>query len=207
MKDVIKELNVERINICEPDGTVKLALFNSQTIPPLWLDNEDILPGHRQEDGISGLMFYNNEGDECGGLIYSSQIDENGAPSMGMSMTFDQYKQDQVLQLILQKEGEMQQYGINIFDRPNTNIKESLQMMEDYHAEEDLEKKNEIARKLQTENAKRMFFGKDFDEQPKVVIYNKKGQEKIKLTLEDEEAVIMINGKKVDLEKILVDSE
>lgn len=33
------------------------------------MDGKDILPGHRQKDPIAGLMFYNAEGEECGGLI------------------------------------------------------------------------------------------------------------------------------------------
>lgn len=203
MKEILKELNVEKLNICEADGTIKLALFNSKNIPGMIMDGVDLLPGHRQEDGISGLMFYNNEGDECGGLIYNSQVDENGKVSAGMSLTFDQYKQDQVLQLILAQEGELRQYGVNIFDRPEQHIKESLNTLRMFQKEEDPEKKKEHLNNLQRNNHKRMFFGKDFDGEPKVVIYNKQGQEKIKLALKDDEPVFTINGKEVPIEKLL----
>lgn len=62
-----KHIRTERLDITEADGTMKLCLFNSQNIPPALMDGEDILPGHRQETGIAGIMFYNTEGDECGG--------------------------------------------------------------------------------------------------------------------------------------------
>lgn len=203
MKEVLKELNVEKLNICEADGTIKLSLFNSNNIPPLLIDGEDLLPGHRQDDGISGLMFYNTEGDECGGLIYGSNIDENGKVSMGMSLTFDQYKQDQVLQLLLAQEGEHRQYGINIFDRPENHIKESLEYLKKYNVEENPELKQEYLKKLQENNQKRMFFGKDFDGEPKVIMYDKEGKEKIKISLEEGDPSIIINGKKLPLDKLL----
>jgi hypothetical protein len=108
-KEVTKELNVEKLNICESDGTIKMSLFNSKNIPSMILEHEDILPGHRANDGVSGIMFYNNEGDECGGLIYGSELDDAGEVTMGMSLTFDKYKKDQVVQLHLDKQGNLEQ--------------------------------------------------------------------------------------------------
>ncbi|GAE48190.1 hypothetical protein [Mesobacillus boroniphilus] len=64
-----KKIEVEQLNIVDKDGTVRLKLFNNQNIPPAIIDGEDILPGHRQSDPIAGMMFYNAEGDEAGGLI------------------------------------------------------------------------------------------------------------------------------------------
>lgn len=46
----VKTLEAEKINIVEKDGTVKMALFNSDNIPPLMMDGKDILPGHRQAE-------------------------------------------------------------------------------------------------------------------------------------------------------------
>jgi hypothetical protein len=42
----------------------------------------------------AGMIFFNNDGDENGGLVY--QGDKTGA---GMAYSFDQYKNDQVMQL------------------------------------------------------------------------------------------------------------
>src|SRR5438477_7871335 len=67
-----KELSAEKINIIEKDGTVKLSLFNQQNLPPAVINGVK-LP--RSGDPASGLMFYNTQGEECGGLIYSSSVD------------------------------------------------------------------------------------------------------------------------------------
>lgn len=201
MKEVLKELNVEKLNICEPDGTVKMSLFNSKNIPSLIMDHEDILPGHREQDGISGLMFYNNEGDECGGLIYGSNVDEEGNEEMGISLTFDKFKQDQVLQLHLNKRNDQEQYGISIYDRPDMHIKDSLEILKEYNKETDQDKKNDALQRLQKNNHKRIFIGNDIDGQTKVSLYNKEGLEKIKFYIDESgEAQILINGTKLDID-------
>ncbi len=203
-KEILKELNVEKLNICEPDGQIKMTLFNSQNIPSLIIEGEDILPGHRTNDGISGAMFYNNEGDECGGFIYGSQLDENGNVSMGMSLTFDQYKQDQVFQLLLQQEGENRQYGISMFDRPNKHIKESMDLIKRINTETDKDVQSKLHKEYLKGNAKRLFLGKDFDGIMKLALYNKKGKESIKLFIDDDDnPIIVINGKEINLEDIL----
>jgi hypothetical protein len=84
-----KELDVEKLNIVDKRGKVKMTLFNQENIPPAMMHGEDILPGHRKRDPISGIMFYNGKEDECGGLIYGSEEDEDGNLYAGASLTFD----------------------------------------------------------------------------------------------------------------------
>ena len=95
----LKKIDVEQLNIVDENGTVRLKLFNNQNIPPVIMDGEDALPDHRQSEPIAGMMFYNAEGDEAGGLIFGSQKDKDGNYVSGGSLTFDQYKQDQVVQM------------------------------------------------------------------------------------------------------------
>ncbi|GAA0531794.1 hypothetical protein GCM10009415_11550 [Chitinophaga japonensis] len=109
---IVKSLRAEKIEIVEADGTVKLSLFNKKHLPPAVIDGHK-LP--RQGGGESGLMFYNEEGEECGGLIYDGAKGDNGA-----SITFDQYKQDQVVQLLHSQRSGMK--GLIINDRPEKSI-------------------------------------------------------------------------------------
>ncbi len=204
-KEILKELNVEKLNICEPDGSVKMTLFNSQNIPSLILENEDLLPGHRSNDGISGAMFYNNEGDECGGLIYGSNKDDDGNVTMGMSLTFDKYKQDQVLQLHLDKQGNQEIYGISIYDRPSFSIRKSLEMMKVLQeGKEEKEKLKAIYKEFMANNHKRIFVGNDLDGQTKIALFDKLGKEKIKFYIDsDDNPQVLIDGKNLDLSKLL----
>lgn len=84
-KESFKEINVERLNIVDPAGKVKMSLFNQDNISPVLMDGEDILPGHRQKDPISGIMFCNQNEDECGGLIYGNGKDKNGNETVSAS--------------------------------------------------------------------------------------------------------------------------
>src|SRR5215467_14318404 len=78
----------ERINIRERNGILRAALSNSAGF------NE----GQRAEGGgvtFSGLMFYNEEGQEEGGLVYSGKALPSGGQDADVTLTIDQYRQDQ----------------------------------------------------------------------------------------------------------------
>lgn len=53
--------------------------------------NNQALP---ERDRPAGMIFFNDDGDECGGLVYDG--DRNSA---SMTYSFDQYKNDQIMQL------------------------------------------------------------------------------------------------------------
>lgn len=91
-------LDVERINIVEPDGTVKMIITNVARFPTGKQQvNGRILNESRKKR--SGMLYFNEEGIEAGGFIYDGSKNEKGH-SAGMSLTFDQYNGDQVLQLL-----------------------------------------------------------------------------------------------------------
>ncbi len=85
-----KEITAERINIVEADGTLRMVLSNRTLQHPGRMDKKD-LP-HR--DRPAGLLFFNDEGDECGGLGYNGNKKE-----AAMFITMDQYKNDQIMTL------------------------------------------------------------------------------------------------------------
>ncbi len=82
-----KVIDAEQVNIREKDGTLKAALSNSAGF------NQ----GDRAEGTpprFSGLMFYNEEGAEEGGLVYQGRS-ISGGQDADVSLTMDQYRQDQ----------------------------------------------------------------------------------------------------------------
>jgi len=100
------EIDVERINIVEKDGTVKMIITNVEKFP----NGKDVINGNPTNEDRkkrSGMLFFNEDGIECGGFIYDGQKNVNGHSS-GLSLTYDQYDGDQVMQLITQdyKEGD-----------------------------------------------------------------------------------------------------
>lgn len=90
-------IDVERINIIEKDGTVKMMITNAEHFPSEG-DSVNNRVYHKRTKR-AGLLFYNEEGMECGGFIYDGAKTEKGH-SGGLSLTYDQYDGDQVMQLI-----------------------------------------------------------------------------------------------------------
>ena len=94
------EIDVERINIIEKDGTVRLIITNVDRFPT----GQDVIngiPSHDFRSKTAGMLFFNNDGMECGGLIFSGMKAEN-KHEQGLSFTYDQYDGDQVMQILTQ---------------------------------------------------------------------------------------------------------
>jgi hypothetical protein len=120
------EIDVERINIIEKDGTVKMIITNVDRFPngKEMINNK---PTNEDRKKRSGMLFFNEDGIECGGFIYDGKRSTNGHSS-GLSLTYDQYDGDQVMQLLTQDQGQgnnrFVSSGLMFNDRPS---KESQQ--------------------------------------------------------------------------------
>ncbi|MGN4422494.1 hypothetical protein ACTFQN_01170 [Bacillus cereus group sp. MYBK30-1] len=179
-------IEVENLKIVDQNGTVRLRLFNNESIPPVLMDGEDILPGHRQNDPIAGIMFYNKEGDECGGLIYGNETDGNGNYSAGASLTLDQYKQDQIVQMHYSDENGNREYGFSVYDRPKTPLSELIKQQEEIkESVEDTELQVTEMDKIWAGNTKRMFMGKNSKGEVSVSLMDSKGKDRIRMVVDE----------------------
>lgn len=115
------EIDVERINIVEKDGTVKMVITNVEKFPngKVKLNGR---PTNEDRKKRSGMLYFNEDGIECGGFIYDGKKNANGH-SAGLSLTYDQYDGDQVMQLLTQdyREGgkRIVTSGLMFNDRPS----------------------------------------------------------------------------------------
>lgn len=139
------EIDVQRINIVEPDGTVKMIITNVDRFPngKTKINDRRVTEMRKKR---SGMLFFNEEGMECGGFIYDGQKKAEGHSS-GLSLTYDQFDGDQVMQLITQdqKEGDKRTVSSSLIfnDRP---LKESQDKTHRIIAElEELRKKDPAA--------------------------------------------------------------
>jgi hypothetical protein len=89
-------IDVHRINVREPDGTLRMVISDHAAFPGLVLHGKEY-PHPRSQ---AGMLFYNDEGTEQGGLIFAGRKSADGTVDSGLSLTFDRYEQDQQLQLI-----------------------------------------------------------------------------------------------------------
>jgi len=90
------EIDVQRINVREPDGTLRLVISNHRRLPGIVVRGKE-KPFDRPQ---AGLIFYNDEASEIGGLIFGGRKDAQGhVRDSGGTLSFDRYEGNQVVQL------------------------------------------------------------------------------------------------------------
>jgi hypothetical protein len=111
------EIDVERINVIEKDGSRRLVISGRGTMPGVVMGHQEFSASRE----VAGMLFYNDEGDEQGGLVFSGKSHDSSYTSTG-SLTFDRYKQDQVLGLQAIDENGQSYAGLSIWNRPAQSL-------------------------------------------------------------------------------------
>src|SRR4029450_10167607 len=73
-KSKFDEINVHRINVYEPDGTLPMVISNKARFPGLIIRGKEY-PHPRPQ---AGMLFFNDEGTENGGLIFGGRKGKDG---------------------------------------------------------------------------------------------------------------------------------
>src|SRR5258706_10644757 len=93
-KTKFTEIDVERINVVEPDGKLRLVISNrARSIGPIYKGKPFGYPGGTRP----GLIFFNDEGTENGGLTLTGQRRPAGTHASSPGLAFDQFNPHQVL--------------------------------------------------------------------------------------------------------------
>ncbi len=114
-----REISVERLNLVERDGTVKMIMSNQERFPQgVTIDGKHL--AFKREH--PGMLFYNTKGEECGGLIFGGQRDSAGQVSAGGHFSLDRFGQDQVIALNYQEHGGGYKAGLTFNDAPDESM-------------------------------------------------------------------------------------
>ena len=85
----LDEIDVRRINVREPDGTLRMVISNHARLPGVIVRGKENPPVDRP---YAGMLFYNDEGTENGGLVFGGHRAANGeVVDSGVSLSFDRY--------------------------------------------------------------------------------------------------------------------
>lgn len=131
------------------------------------------------------MLFFNEDGIECGGFIYDGQKNANGH-SAGLSLTYDQYDGDQVMQLLTQdfKQGDKRivTSGLMFNDRPSkesqiriAQIMKELQELGKKDPKAAEEKYKEYEAQGLIGGAPRLMLGKSGSENNGLFLFDNKG--------------------------------
>jgi hypothetical protein len=85
----LDELDVHRINVREPDGTLRMVISNHARLP-------GVITASKEKPAVdrpyAGMLFYNDEGTENGGLVFGGRRNANGeVVDAGVALSFDRY--------------------------------------------------------------------------------------------------------------------
>lgn len=177
-----EEIDVERINIVEKDGKWRLVIANRERSPG------PIIGGHylkTREGQRPGLIFFNDKGDECGGMTWSSR-EQDGRVRANSGLMFDQYNQDQTVGITYSQAGEERTSGLMVWERPLTPLADFARELDRIEQMKEGPEKNEALKKLREEAAQsglagvtRVFVGRSVKSDAVVRLSDTKGRPRI----------------------------
>ena len=125
-KMTIEELDVQRINLREPDGTLRLIISDKSKAPGIVIKGKEYSHPDRE---TAGMIFYNDEGTENGGLIFGGDRSKDGTKRSYGHLSFDAYEQDQTMALDSDQGGGDRHTRLQITDYPDYSIVDLLNLM------------------------------------------------------------------------------
>jgi hypothetical protein len=175
------EVDAERVNIVEPDGTIRLVLSDKTRFPGLILKRKE----YPHPRGTAGLLFFNDEGTEDGGLAYTGAHTDSGNVADGELM-FDQYGQDQTVGIEYSDDRGQRVAGLHVWDRSDTlSIAEMIAQLQTIRA---MPEGPARARALQAlhaaSGATRLFAGKTADHSAVVALSDAQGRPRLRLRVD-----------------------
>lgn len=182
-KNKFEEIDVERINIVEKDGKLKLAISNKERFPDPIIDGKSY--PLRQGGKTAGMIFYNDKGDECGGLSFSGQ-ETDGTRRAGAGLLFDQFNQDQTIGITYSENDGRRSAGLNVWDRPDTPIGEMIEKLQTIQKMADGPEKAQVLQKFRETSgvAQRVFVGKTREKAALLMLSDTKGRPRIQLMVD-----------------------
>lgn len=118
-KQRFTEIDVERINVVEKNGNLRMVISNRErSIGPIYKGKPFGYPGGTRP----GIIFFNDEGTENGGLTFSGQSNADGTYRSSSGLSFDQFNQDQVVYLQYADNNGRRNMGLTVADRIDLDI-------------------------------------------------------------------------------------
>lgn len=173
-------IDAQRIDIREADGTLRMVISNRGSFPGLIYKAKE----YPHDRGSAGVIFYNDEGTENGGLIFDGAKGADGRISSGGHLSFDQYEQDQVLSLTQEESGGVRRAGLSIGDRPDASLEPVAAAIDEIRKLPEAEQARKIAELQGGQSpAQRLFVGKNRERESLVELKDAQGKPRLRLTV------------------------
>jgi hypothetical protein len=178
----VEEITARRINIVEPDGRLALVISDHARQHPGAMNGKD-LPAR---DRPAGMIFFNEEGDECGGVVYDGTKKE-----ASFTLSADQYKNDQIMQLSYQQDSDKsltRSYGFRLWDRSDRfTLQNELNYFDSVDKLHDTAAVNAAVKDLQARGllgVERLFLGRTREGQTGLFLRDDKGIPRLRIYID-----------------------
>lgn len=172
-KSDFDQITVHRINLVEPDGTLRMVISDKAKFPGIILRGKE----HPHPDRTTaGVLFFNDEGTENGGLTFGG---EKGSSHGHLS--FDAYEQDQIFTIDAGQQGDKSAEAMSLVDRPAYPISELVALTDKIKDFPESKKKEEIANFLKTHEPphQRLYLGRGADKSVALRLKDTQGHDRL----------------------------
>ena len=177
-----EEITVQRLNVVDANGTLRLVASNKDRMHPGVLDGVTI----NRPRPVAGLIFFNDEGDEVGGLTITGQ-ERDGQRRANALLAFDQFKQDQTVAISYSETNGQRTAGLQVWDRSDRPLSELITKLNAANAMTDAAARDAAiaaARAAAPPGPRRVFVGKTQERAAVVSLADANGKPRLNLKVE-----------------------
>jgi hypothetical protein len=182
------EIDVERINIIEKDGRLRLTISNNERSPGPVIGG--LYMKSREGKRGAGLIFFNDKGDECGGMTWGSS-EKDGHIQAEAGLMFDQYNQDQTVGITYDQADAERSAGLHVWERSLTPLADLARRVNEIELMKESPERTEAMKKLREDaaaqglgGAQRVFVGRTEKNESVVSLADAKGRPRILLSVD-----------------------
>lgn len=126
-KTSFEEITVQRVNVVEPNGTLRMVISDKSRLPGIIIKGREHPHPNRH---TAGILFFNDEGTENGGLSFGGSKERNGQARSSGHLSFDAYEQDQYFSIDADQLGDQTSQSLRFVDRPDYPIDELVAVLD-----------------------------------------------------------------------------
>ena len=176
------EIDVARINVKDADGTLRMVISNKDRMHPGVMDGVTI----ERPRPVAGMLFFNDEGDEVGGLTYTGRTTEKSRRA-NAGIMFDQLNQDQTIGISYSETDGRRTAGFNVWDRADSPLSDLIKQLNEANRMTDVaarDAKIKAIRASAPPGPRRIFVGKNDDRSATVSLADANGRPRLRLTVD-----------------------
>ncbi len=184
-KQHFDEIDVERLNIVRADGKFCFVLSNGDRAPGAIIGGKEMRRSN--SNNVASIVFYNEEGDESGGLITAGKVKEDGTYYGSSRLVFDRFRRDEMLAFQYYEDPVSSYSGISLQDTPEMFTSEWLEGDENIRRMPDGPAKSEALKNFRTAagyGAQRLFVGKNRSKAVVVNLSDRKGNTRLRMLVD-----------------------